>query len=76
MSNTSINERVEWMPQGDKEGCLEGGLVIIRLGTKCGLQTHMRCVCVYMCMLEGYNDIGISSPLRCGLLFHECPSDM
>ena len=34
------------------------------------------CVCVYMCMLEGYNDIGISSPLRCGLLFHECPSDM
>ena len=34
------------MPQGDKEGCLEGGLVIIRLGTKCGLQTHMRCVCV------------------------------
>ena len=58
-----------------QEGCLEGGLVIMRLGTKCGLQTHMRCVCVcvYMCMLEGYNDIGISSPLRCGLLFHyEC----
>ena len=38
------------MPQGDKEGCLEGGLVIIRLGTKCGLQTHMRCVCVCVCV--------------------------
>ena len=49
MSNTSINERVEWMPQGDKKGCLEGGLVIIRLGTKCRLQTHMRCVCVCTC---------------------------
>ena len=50
MSNTSINERVEWMPQGDIEGCLEDGLVIIRLGTKCGLQTHMRCVrvCVHV----------------------------
>ena len=45
-----------------QEGCLEGGLVLIRLGTKCGLQTHMRCVCVcvYMCMLEGYNGIGVS----------------
>ena len=38
------------MPQGDKEGCLEGGLVIIRLGTKCGLQTRMRCVCVFTCV--------------------------
>ena len=29
-----------------QEGSLEDGLVVIRLGTKCGLQTHMRCVCV------------------------------
>ena len=50
MCNTSSNDRVEWMPQGDQEDCLESGLVIIRLGTKCGLQTHMRCVCVCVCV--------------------------